>query len=166
MNIDSFQIQIGRVVDRATEISESFVASAPDNAIASAASGLRKVVADARGLVEDMGGLDATGSFTAPKDILALALWERQTRWGLHQLIATSAAASDAMVAQVNISAVQQRSYVVVQGDSFLTIASQQLGGWEQWINIAKINGLDPGAPILPGQQLILPEVARVREPT
>lgn len=91
---------------------------------------------------------------------LAVCLWDRETRRSLLQVEAAGAALASSL-GDVEPGGYQQRRYIVGQGDTLQSIAQRLLGDWALWTQIVAANGLDPGATLAVGTELIIPEGAR-----
>lgn len=163
MDIGTFQRSVERIAARTAALAADFDARDSDPELASVAAELRAVVADIHDRRTELDTIDVMGAATDPKTIIDVTVWERQTRWRLAQLLAHASIVARSINLQTTGGAVRQRVHVVREGDSLLTIAATTLGGWEQWIEIARVNSLDPGRPLVVGAQLILPEPSRVR---
>lgn len=70
---------------------------------------------------------------------------------------ATAKAAAAAKTAGVKVATTTAKTYLVVAGDTLITIAARKLGSYKRWGEIRDLNNLRDPNSIRPGQRLQLP---------
>lgn len=104
----------------------------------------------------DLDVLDVAGGVDEGADQISAALWERETRHGLVLVSLHSGQAAERL-SDLEPGGYRQRVYIVSAGDTLQSIAQHEMGTWEAWPQIVAANGLDPGAALAVGTQLIIP---------
>lgn len=104
----------------------------------------------------DLDVLDVAGGVDEGADQISAALWERETRHSLVLVSLHSGRAAERL-SDLEPGGYRQRVYVVSAGDTLQSIAQREMGTWEAWPQIVAANGLDPGAALTLGTELIIP---------
>lgn len=63
---------------------------------------------------------------------------------------------------QIVSGGTERKTYTVVAGDTFASIAQAQLGDWQRWQEVADINNLSPASTLDPATVIVLPPIQSV----
>lgn len=142
------------VVSEATSLATR-VASAPDpSALMAEVVATRQAARAAIALVEQIPVLGDGGPEVLAR--IGGLVYRTQARRDLVDVCRLTLAIEDA-IRESQSRQPRRRTHVVRSGETLQSIARDDLGDWTLWGDIATANGLDPGAALTVGSELLLP---------
>lgn len=141
--------------DAAASLSASVAAAADPSALMGQVVATREAARAALALIDEMAVMDSAGPPGEAR--IGGVVYRTQARRDLVDVCRLTLAVEDA-VREAQSRQPRRRTRIVRAGDTLQSIARDELGDWTLWAGIATANGLDPGATLTVGSELLMPE--------
>lgn len=118
---------------------------------------LESMTSQWKSALEPVFSLNTTGEFGNPVDQIDGWAWEAESRVSLVDTYIAAITVVGGALAAMDSGGASQREHLVIGGETWFTVARDELGDWSQWARVVAANAANPGDVLVPGSRLKIP---------
>jgi hypothetical protein len=146
--------QIGLLMAQAVDKAQN--ASDP-RAVRDARVALESLRAQCDAAVHGVFTLDTNGLYESPTDKIDGLAWESASRISLLDTQMAAITELGGALAMRDSGGEVEREHLVISGETWFTVARDELGDWSQWQRVVAANAANPGDVLVAGTRLRIP---------